>query len=110
MRKKCSQDSKASKAGLSATLRKVRLSPSKATIVCAEPPLFVTDIKRSCEFFHEQLGFSLSFSYGDPSYYAQVGRNVAHFNLRCVEAPVIASTVRDGFQSAGLIFHQTLKK
>ena len=120
------------KAGLSATSRKVKLWPSKATIVCAEPQLFVTDIKRSCEFFHEKLGFSLLFSYGDPPYYAQVGRDAAHLNLRYVEGPVIDSTVRDReellsvsmtvatadeikqlfleFQSTGVNFHERLKK
>ena len=107
-------------------------SPSKATIVSAEPQLFVTDIKRSCEFFRDKLGFSLVFSYGKPPYYAQVGRNGARLNLRCVERPVIESAVRDReellsvsmtvatadeikllfleFQSAGVAFHQTLKK
>ena len=125
------------KAGLSTTSLKVKSSPSrsapaKATIVTAEPQLFVTDIKRSCEFFGEKLGFSLVFSYGKPPYYAQVGRDAARLNLRCVERPVIESTVRDreellsvsmtvatadeikrlflDFQSAGVAFHQTLKK
>jgi len=125
------------KTGLSATSRKVKSSPSKATILCAEPQLLVTDIKRSCEFFRDKLGFSLVFSYGKPPYYAQVGRDAARLNLRCVEArcverPVIESTVRDReellsvsmtvatadeikllfleFQSAGVSFHQTLKK
>jgi len=120
------------KAGLSATSRRVKLSPSKAKIVCAEPQLFVTDIKRSCEFFHEKLGFSLVFSYGDPPYYAQMGRDAARLNLRSVEGPVIESTVRGReellsvsmtvataheikllfleFQSSGVTFHQTLKK
>jgi catechol 2,3-dioxygenase-like lactoylglutathione lyase family enzyme len=117
---------------LSATSRRVNLSPSKATIVSAEPQLFVTDIKRSCEFFREKLGFSLVFSYGKPPYYAQVARDAARLNLRCVERPVIESTVRGReellsvsmtvatadeikmlsleFQSAGVAFHQTLKK
>ena len=131
------------KAGLSTTTSlKVKASPSKsapskATIVSAEPQLFVTDIKRSCEFFREKLGFSLVFSYGKPPYYAQVGRDAARLNLRCVERPGIESTVRDReelllvsllsvtmtvatadeikllfleFQSAGVAFHQTLKK
>ena len=39
------------KTGLSTTSPKMKSSPSKATIVGAEPQLFVTDIKRSCEFF-----------------------------------------------------------
>ena len=125
------------KTGLSKTPLKVKSSPSKsspskATIVSAEPQLFVTDIQRSCEFFREKLGFSLVFSYGKPPYYAQVGRDAARLNLRCVERPVIESTVREReellsvsmtaatadeikllfleFQSAGVAFHQTLKK
>jgi catechol 2,3-dioxygenase-like lactoylglutathione lyase family enzyme len=120
------------KAGLSTTLPKVKSSPSKATIVGAEPQLLVTDIKRACEFFLEKLGFSLVFSYGKPPYYAQVARDSARLNLRCVERPVIESTVRDReellsasmtvatageikllfleFQSAGVAFHQRLKK
>ncbi len=57
------------KTGLSTTSRQVKSSPSKATIVSAEPQLFVTDIKRSCEFFCERLGFSLVFTYGNPPYY-----------------------------------------
>jgi uncharacterized glyoxalase superfamily protein PhnB len=120
------------KAGLAGTPRRVKLSPPKATIVCAEPQLFVTDIKRSWEFFREKLGFSLVFSYGDPPYYAQVRRDAAHLNLKCVEGPIVDSTVRGReellsvsmtvataeeikllfleFQSAGVTFHQTLKK
>ena len=70
------------KDGLSTTPRKVKQSPSKATIVCAEPQLFVSDIKRSCEFFQEKLGFSVVFSYGEPPFYAQVGRDAARLNLR----------------------------
>jgi catechol 2,3-dioxygenase-like lactoylglutathione lyase family enzyme len=120
------------KAGLSTTSRRVRSSPSKARIVSAEPQLLVIDIKRSCRFFLEKLGFSLVFSYGDPPYYVQIGRDGARLNLRCVEGPVIESAVRDReellsasmtvatadeikllfleFQSAGVTFTQTLKK
>jgi len=110
----------------------VILPPSKATIICAEPQLFVTDIKRTSEFFQQKLGFSLVFTYGNPPYYAQVARDAARLNLRCVERTVIESTVREReellsvsmtvataaeikllfleFQSAGVAFHQTLKK
>ena len=122
---------------LSTTSLKVKPSPSKsspstATIVSAEPQLFVTDIKRSCEFFREKLGFTLVFTYGKPPYYAQVGRDAARLNLRCVEQRIIDSTIRDReellsasmtvatsneikllfleFQSAGVTFHQTLKR
>ena len=120
------------KAGLSTTSLKVKSPRSKATIVSAEPQLFVTDLKRACEFFCKKLGFSLAFSYGDPPYYAQVGRDAARLNLRCVKRPVIESAVRGReellsvsmtvatadeikllfleLQSAGVEFHQTLKK
>jgi len=130
------------KTGLPTTSLKVKPSPSKsapskATIVGAEPQLFVSDIQRSCEFFREKLGFSLVFSYGKPPYYAQVRRDAARLNLRCVEPrsverPVSESTVREReellsvsmtvatadeikllfleFQSTGVAFHQTLKK
>ena len=120
------------KTGLLDRAATVKSSPSRATIVGAEPQLLVTDIKRSCDFFREKLGFTLVFSYGKPPYYAQVGRDAARLNLRCVERPLIESSVRDleellsvsmtvatadeikllflEFQSTGVAFHQTLKK
>lgn len=125
------------KTGLSKAPLKVKSPPSKslpsqAMILGAEPQLFVTDIPRSCEFFRVKLGFALVFSYGKPPYYAQVSRDAARLNLRCVERPIIESMLRDReellsasmtvatadqikllfleFQSAGVAFHQTLKK
>jgi len=125
------------KTGLSTAAPKAKSSPSKATITGAEPQLFVADLKRSREFFCDKLNFSLVFSYGNPPYYAQVRRDAARLNLRCVEgryvhSPVIESTLRDReellaasltvatadeikllfleFQSAGVTFHQKLKK
>jgi uncharacterized glyoxalase superfamily protein PhnB len=120
------------KTGLSTTPPKLKSSLSRATIVSAEPQLFVTNVKRSCDFFRDKLGFSLVFSYGKPPYYAQVRRDAARLNLRCIEQPVIESMVRDReellsvsmtvaaadeikllfleFQSAGVAFHQKLKK
>ena len=77
-------------------------------------------------------GLPVIFSYGKPPYYAQVSRDAARLNLRCVEQPAIEATVRDReellsvsmtvakvdeikslfleFQSAGVAFHQALKK
>jgi uncharacterized glyoxalase superfamily protein PhnB len=122
---------RALKTGLSIKPLEVKSAPSKATIVCAEPQLFVIDIKRSCEFYCEKLGFTHVFSYGNPPYYAQVGRDAAHLNLRCVEQPVIDSKLRSKellsvsmtvatageikllyleFHSAGVAFAQRLKK
>src|SRR5215831_7460893 len=79
----------AMKAGLSTTSPNVKPSPSKARIVGAEPQLFVADVERSCEFFCKKLSFSLVFSYGSPPFYAQVARDGARLNLRCVEGIVI---------------------
>jgi|SRR3974390_3501917 len=120
------------KAGISSTSRKVKLSPTRATIVAAEPQLFVSDIERSCEFFCKKLGFSLVFSYGRPPFYAQVGRGGARLNLRYVEGSIFDAAIRDReellsasitvatadeikllfleFQSAGAAFHQKLKR
>lgn len=107
-------------------------SSSRAVIVGAAPQLFVTDIDASCEFFTRKLGFSIVFVYGEPPFYAQVKRDQALINLRHVDNPVIDPTLRDRetllsadmgvatadeikqlfleFQSAGVAFHQTLRK
>ena len=122
------------KTGLSttSTSNKLKPSPSKATIVGAEPQLFVADIKRSCEFFCEKMGFAIVFSYGNPPFYAQVCRDAARLNLRSIDRPIIETAVCNReellsasmtvatadeikllfleFQSVGVTFHQKLKK
>ncbi len=107
-------------------------TPSRAVLVTAEPQLFVADIKASCDFFTQKLGFSIVFVYGEPPFYAQVKRDGASVNLRCVDRPVIDPELRDKesllsaamtvatadeikqlfleFQSAGVEFNQTLKR
>jgi len=104
---------------------------SKAVIVAAEPELFVADIKTACDFFTAKLGFAIVFTYGEPPFYGQVKRDGARLNLRCVDAPLIDSALREResllsasmtvataeeikqlfleFQSAGVVFHQTLR-
>jgi catechol 2,3-dioxygenase-like lactoylglutathione lyase family enzyme len=105
---------------------------SKPVVTAAEPQLFVADIKASCDFFTGKLGFAIAFSYGEPPYYAQVTRDGARLNLRCVERPVIDPVLRDReellsaaltvatseeikalfleFQAADVAFFQTLKR
>ena len=68
---------------------------TKAVIAGVEPQLFVADIMMSCNFFAERLGFSIVFIYGEPPYYAQVRRDGARLNLRCVDRPVIDPGLRD---------------
>lgn len=97
-----------------------------------EAQLFVTDIKVSCDFYTDKLGFTVAFIYGDPPYYGQVTRDYARLNLRTVSEPVFAGDIREreqllsasltvatadelnklflSFEAAGVRFRQTLKK
>jgi catechol 2,3-dioxygenase-like lactoylglutathione lyase family enzyme len=94
--------------------------------------LFVVDIKTSCDFFTEKLGFSVVFVYGEPPFYAQVKRGRGLLNLRHMDRPVIDPKLRDResllsadmgvdthdeikqlfleFQAKGVTFFQTPKK
>jgi catechol 2,3-dioxygenase-like lactoylglutathione lyase family enzyme len=106
-------------------------SSTKAVIAGAEPQLFVADIKASCDFFAGKLGFTIVFAHGEPPFYAQIQRDGARINLRCVAHPVIDAALRDReqllssslivatteeikalfleFQAARVTFFQTLK-
>jgi catechol 2,3-dioxygenase-like lactoylglutathione lyase family enzyme len=96
-----------------------------------EAQLFVADIKASCDFYTDKLGFTVAFVYGDPPYYGQVSRDYARLNLRMVCEPVFtdirerehllsasltvatADEIKQlflSYQAAGVPFHQTLKK
>lgn len=120
------------KTGLPAMADHAEQAISKAIIVAAEPQLFVTNIKASLDFFTQKLGFAIAFEYGEPPFYAQVQRDGARINLRCVRSPVVNPEHRDRdqllsasmtvdtaseikqlfleFQSANVTFFQTLKK
>jgi uncharacterized glyoxalase superfamily protein PhnB len=97
-----------------------------------EAQLFVANMKSSCEFYTNKLGFTVGFVYGDPPYYGQVVRDHARLNLRLVCEPVFAGDIRErehllsatitvataseieqlflSYQAAGVSFHQALKK
>lgn len=94
--------------------------------------LFVADIKASCDFFVDKLGFAIDFVYGEPPFYGQVVRDRAQLALRLVCEPVYVGDIRQrehllsasitvdtsveikqlflDFQAAGVAFHQTLRK
>jgi catechol 2,3-dioxygenase-like lactoylglutathione lyase family enzyme len=93
--------------------------------------LFVADIRASCDFYTQKLGFAVDFVYGDPPYYGQVSRDQARLALRMVCEPVFldirerehllsasltvatADEIKQlflSYQAAGVRFHQTLKK
>jgi catechol 2,3-dioxygenase-like lactoylglutathione lyase family enzyme len=97
-----------------------------------EAQLFVADIRASCKFYSDKLGFTVAFVYGDPPYYGQVTRDHARLNLRVVGEPVFAGDVREregllsasitvataeeikqlflSYQAEGVRFRQTLKQ
>lgn len=107
-------------------------TPQRPILSSTEAQLFVADIKASCDFYTEKLGFAVAFVYGDPPYCAQVTRDHARLNLRVVGEPVFAGDVREreqllsatltvaatdeikqlflSYQASGVRFHQTLKK
>ena len=60
------------KTGVSTMSDRADTISAKAVITAAEPQLFVADIRTSCEFFADKLGFVTAFTYGDPAFYAQV--------------------------------------
>ena len=104
---------------------------ARPVLIAAEPQLFVADIKASCDFFTQRLGFAIVFVYGEPPFYAQVRRDGARLNLRCVDTPVVDGALRERedllsasmtvatadeikqlfleFQSAAVLFHKTLR-
>jgi catechol 2,3-dioxygenase-like lactoylglutathione lyase family enzyme len=77
---------------------------TKPVIAGVEPQLFVADIKSSCDFFVGKLGFAIAFTYGEPPYYAQVKRDSARLNLRCVDRPAIDSQFRDSAELLSATF------
>jgi catechol 2,3-dioxygenase-like lactoylglutathione lyase family enzyme len=105
---------------------------SRPVLAAAEPQLFVSDVKASCEFFTTKLGFVLIHLHGDPPFYSQVSRDGAALNLRHVDQPVIDGQLREQehllsatmtvhsadeieqlyleFQAAGVTFHRPLKR
>jgi catechol 2,3-dioxygenase-like lactoylglutathione lyase family enzyme len=105
---------------------------TRAFLTVAEPQLFVADITAACDFFTGKLGFAVEFTYGEPPYCAQVKRDAARLNLRCVKQPVIDPALRDReellaasltvataaeirqlaeeFEAAGVVFFQALRR
>ena len=112
--------------------RKGAPSVRRPILTSTEAHLFVTDVKASCDFYTEKLGFTVAFVYGDPPFFGQVTRDHARLNLRLVGEPVFAGDIREReglltasltvaaadeieqlfvtYQAAGVRFSQTLKK
>src|SRR5215468_4670520 len=109
----------------------IERATSRAVLTAAYPQLFVADIKASCDFYTQKLGFKVTILYGEPPFYAHVARDGATLIFHCVDRPVIDAEYRDRegllsaeccvntaeeikslfleFQAAGVTFFQTLK-
>jgi uncharacterized glyoxalase superfamily protein PhnB len=120
------------KSGADAMTDEPRQTTLRPVLSSIEAQLFVTNIKSSCDFYTNKLGFAVEFIYGDPPYYGQVVRDNARLNLRLVVEPVFVADVRKrehllsasirvataneikqlflSYQAAGVSFHQALKK
>jgi catechol 2,3-dioxygenase-like lactoylglutathione lyase family enzyme len=120
------------KSGAQTMTPQTRQTKPRPVLSSTSAQLFVADIKASCDFFTEKLGFTVDFVYGDPPFYGQVVRDNAQLALRLVCEPVFAGDIRQrehlltagitvetageikqlflSFQAAGVRFHQTLKK
>ncbi len=120
------------KSGAYAMTDASRQSAARPVLNSIAAHLFVTDIKASCDFFTEKLGFAIDFTYGDPLFYAQISRDNARFALRHVDKQPFAGDTRErehllsasitvatadeikqlflSYESQGVRFHQTLKK
>lgn len=94
--------------------------------------VFVSDVDAACRYYTEKLGFDIDFAYGDPLFYAQVRKDHARITLRLVSSPVFLDNIREQehllsasitvdsaeqikqlfleYQTAGVCFHQTLRK
>ncbi len=123
---------RALKSGAEAMTDEPRPTTPRPILNSIEAQLFVANIKNSCDFYTNKLGFAVAFVSGDPPYYGQVFRDKARLNLRQVSEPVFAGDVRKrehlltatitvaaaneikqlflSYQAAGVSFHQTLQK
>jgi hypothetical protein len=81
--------------GIATMPQPVSKTETKPIISAMAAELFVADIKASCDFFVEKLGFSIVFVYGEPPFYAQVKRDRGLLNLKCMDRPVIDPELRD---------------
>ena len=120
------------KSGADAMTDEPRQTTPRPILSSISAQLFVANIRISCDFYTNKLGFAVEFIYGDPPFYGQVHRDHARLNLRMVGEPVFVEGIRErehllsasitvttaneikqlflSYQAAGVSFHQVLKK
>lgn len=76
----------------------------KSILLAAEPQLFVADVEVSCEFYTKKLGFTVAFTFGEPTSYGQFFRDGARLNFRQLDEPAICPELqaRDHLLSASI--------
>ena len=103
--------------------------PATPRLKLVEAMLFVSDLRASCRYFEEVLGFATVFTYGEPPFFGQVARDGVPLNLRYVCEPVFAGDIRERedllaaqvgvsgvkalyeeFKARGAAFHQGVKR
>jgi catechol 2,3-dioxygenase-like lactoylglutathione lyase family enzyme len=120
-------------AALKAGLQPMTTTTAKAAVTpqlaFCEPTLFVSDVRASCAWFEQVLGFARQFLYGEPPFYGQVARDGQRLNLRYVCDPVFVGDIREledlrsadigvrglkplfeEFKAAGADFHSPIRK
>ena len=120
------------KAGIVTMPEPAGQTATKPIITATVAQLFVDDIKASCDFFVDKLGFKIVVLYGEPPFYALLKRDRGLICLRHVDRPVIDPELRDResllssdmgvdtaqeikqlyleFQAKGVTFAQPLRK
>jgi catechol 2,3-dioxygenase-like lactoylglutathione lyase family enzyme len=68
---------------------------AKPILTATEAVLYVSDFRRSCDFFLTKLGFEIEFTYGEPPFYGLVKRDRARLCLRLVREPVFVGNIRE---------------
>jgi uncharacterized glyoxalase superfamily protein PhnB len=120
------------KSGADAMTDQPRQTTPRPILSSISAQLFVANIKSSCDFYTNKLGFVVEFVYGDPPFYGQVIRDNARLALRLVLEPVFVGDVRKRehllsasitvataneikqlfltYEATGVSFHQALRK
>ena len=76
-------------------------TPTEATdlrLTRGLPAVFVTDFERALRFYRDRLGFEIAYTYGEPPFWGEVGRDDVAFNLRHTDESPWRPGVRDDEQ------------
>lgn len=103
-------------------------APERPRLAWVTAHVFVADVAAACAWYGKVLGFTNSWTYGEPPYFGQVTRDSFKLSLRSIDEPVLdrALCAREDLmsadfgvddvkalylevQAAGAEFHQALR-